>query len=433
MTSEIDKDALSNVLSKTLIFHHLKPEIIRLIAEKMKIISCKTGQLIIKKGDPGASMYVILEGRVKVHDQEHIIAEMVDLDFFGELSLFDSEPRSMSVSAEKPCVIGEIEQNDFIRIMQEFPGIVTDIIKVLTRRLRSQNRLLITEYEAREKELKKLVAQRTAELGNKNEELTQAMGNLERSQAQLIQQAKLASIGQLTAGIAHEIQNPLNFVNNFSELSEELIDEIKNARSEEDKNAFLNELRENLKKINKHGKRADSIVKSMLDHSRTSSGEKRLTDINALCEEFFNLAYQGMRANNRDFNCILEKHFDKDLPKVNVVAPDISRVLLNLFNNAFYAVHEKSKSKSNYQPEVIVSTQSSGPEIFIRVKDNGGGVPSLIKEKIFEPFFTTKIAGEGTGLGLSLSYDIITKDHNGKLTVESEQGKFTQFTIQIPV
>src|SRR6185295_9008336 len=172
-------------------------------------------------------------------------------------SLFDSEPRSMSVSAEKPCVLGEIEQNDFIRIIQEHPGIVTDIIKVLTRRLRSQNRLLITEYEAREEELKKLVAQRTAELGNKNEELTQAMENLERSQAKMIQQAKLASIGQLTAGIAHEIQNPLNFVNNFSELSEELIDEIKNAKNEEDKNVFLNELKENLEKISKHGKRAD--------------------------------------------------------------------------------------------------------------------------------------------------------------------------------
>ena len=433
MTSEIDKSAISSLLSKTLIFQHLQPQIILLIAEKMNIITCKAGQLIIKKGDPGASMYIILEGRVIVHDQGHTIAEMEDLDFFGEFSLFDSGPRSMSVSAKKPSVIGEIQQSDFIRIIHEYPGIVTDIIKVLTHRLRSQNRLLVIEYEAREEELKKLVAQRTAELGNKNEELTQMMENLKRSQAQMIQQAKLASIGQLTAGIAHEIQNPLNFVNNFSELSEELIDEIKKAKSEEEKNVFLNELKENLKKINKHGKRADSIVKSMLDHTRTSSGEKKLTDINSLCEEFFNLAYQGMRANNRDFNCVLEKHFDEALPKANVVAQDISRVLLNLFNNAFYAVHEKSKSKRNYQPEVSVSTQSSGQEIFIRVKDNGGGVPALIKEKIFEPFFTTKLIGEGTGLGLSLSYDIITKDHNGKLTVESEQGEFTQFTIQIPL
>jgi signal transduction histidine kinase len=442
MISEIDKNTLGDILSKSAIFRHLAPEIIQLIAEKVIISSYATDDLIIEKGDRGDSMYIVLKGKVKVHDQEHIIAEMGAHDFFGELSLFDSEPRSMSVSAKEPSSIGVIQRDDFILILNEHPDIIVDVIKVLTKRLRSQNRLLVTEYEAREEELKKLVTQRTSELENKNLELTQALDDLERSQAQMVQQARLASLGQLTAGIAHEIQNPLNFVNNFSELSKELIDEIRKVKSEEERNGFLKELKQNLDKIHQHGKRADNIVKSMLDHSRTSSGEKQLTNINALSEEFFNLAYLGMRANHPDFNCILEKHFDKKLLKVNVIPQEISRVLLNLFNNAFYAVHEKAIHDSspgtpgihdkNYQPIVSLTTQSVGNAITIVVRDNGSGIPDNIKEKIFQPFFTTKPSGQGTGLGLSLSYDII-KGHGGELKVESEKGKFTEFKILLPL
>ncbi|HYV93441.1 MAG TPA: cyclic nucleotide-binding domain-containing protein [Chitinophagales bacterium] len=464
--SDFDKNTLGDILSKSAIFRHLAPEIIQLIAEKIIISSYEANDRIIKKGDRGDSMYIVLKGKVKVHDQEHTIAEMGDHDFFGELSLFDSEPRSMSVSAKEPSSVGVIQRDDFIRILNEHPEIIVDIIKVLTKRLRSQNRLLVSEYEAREDELKKLVAQRTAELENKNLELTQALEDLERSQAQLVQQARLASLGQLAAGIAHEIQNPLNFVNNFSELSQELIDEIRKSKSEEERKGFLKDLKQNLEKIHQHGQRADGIVKSILDHSRTSSGDKQLTDINVLCEEFFSLAYQGIRVNHPDFNCTVEKHFDIKLPKVNVVPQDISRVLLNLFNNAFYAVREKTmhdasfdklRTGSNtsspdltgihdssrstagihdkiYQPVVSVTTlqDKSNETVTISVRDNGEGIPDDIKEKIFQPFFTTKPTGQGTGLGLSLSYDII-KAHGGDLRAESEKGKFTEFKIILPL
>jgi signal transduction histidine kinase len=382
-------------------------------------------------------MYIVLKGRVKVHDQEHTIAEMGDYEFFGELSLFDSEPRSMSVSAKEPSTVGVIQRDDFIGILNGHPEIITEIITVLTKRLRRQNRLLVTEYEAREEELKKLVTQRTGELENKNLELTQALDDLGRSQAQLVQQARLASLGQLTAGIAHEIQNPLNFVTNFSELSQVLIDEIENSQSDAEQKELLSDLRQNLEKINQHGKRAAGIVRNMLSHSRTSSGEKQMTDINSLCEESFNLAYHGVRASHQDFNCSLEKKFDKKLPKVNIVPQDISRVLLNLFNNAFYAVNEKRSllkteaSEEEYQPKVSLRTQLLSDSIVISITDNGSGIPHDIKEKIFQSFFTTKPTGEGTGLGLSLSNEIIIA-HGGKIKVESEIGKFTEFKIILP-
>ncbi|HKR06966.1 MAG TPA: ATP-binding protein, partial [Bacteroidia bacterium] len=272
-----------------------------------------------------------------------------------------------------------------------------------------------------------------------------ALANLKITQAQLIQSEKMASLGELTAGIAHEIKNPLNFVNNFSELSNALLDEFVNTTNESERKELAEDLKQNLSIINEHGKRADSIVKNMLEHSRTGTGKKQLTNINQLCEEFFNLAYHGIRANNPDFNCEMKKQLAPDLPGVNIVSQDISRVLLNLFNNAFYAVNEKSrqlaagseqsaavnKKTDNYKPIVELITRSSNRQITISVKDNGNGIPNPIKEKIFEPFFTTKPAGKGTGLGLSLSYDIITKGHGGALKVETKEGEGSTFIIQL--
>jgi two-component system, NtrC family, sensor kinase len=257
------------------------------------------------------------------------------------------------------------------------------------------------------------------------EKIEGAYSALKSTQSQLIQSEKMASLGELTAGIAHEIQNPLNFVNNFSEVSSELVDEMEEEIEEgnlEDVKEISAGLKQNLEKITHHGQRASSIVKGMLEHSRTGSGEKELTDINKLADEYLRLAYHGLRAKDKSFNADFTTKFDESLPKVNVVPQDIGRVLLNLINNAFQAVNGVE------QPKVEVSTKLLGDKIEIGVKDNGSGIPDEIKDKIFEPFFTTKPTGQGTGLGLSMSYDIV-RAHGGEIQVESEVGKGTQFII----
>jgi two-component system NtrC family sensor kinase len=274
----------------------------------------------------------------------------------------------------------------------------------------------------------------------KNVEVT--LSELKAAQSQLIQSEKMASLGELTAGIAHEIQNPLNFVNNFSEVNNELIEELKSEKlnlNSEEQDEILNDIFKNNEKINHHGKRADAIVKGMLQHSRTSTGKKELTDINALADEYLRLTYHGIKAKDRDFNATMKTHFDKSIDTVNIIPQDIGRVLLNLYNNAFYAVNEKKKNAGeSYQPLVTVRTSMTHPlggrgaEVVITISDNGNGIPQKIIGKIFQPFFTTKPTGEGTGLGLSLSYDIITKAHGGEIKVETKEGEGTEFLIKLP-
>jgi two-component system NtrC family sensor kinase len=255
------------------------------------------------------------------------------------------------------------------------------------------------------------------------------------AQEQLIHSEKMASLGQMTAGIAHEIKNPLNFVNNFSALSVELLEELEETTDAEEKSEIMESLKSNLKKITAHGKRADSIVATMLQHSRGTAGAKVPTDINQLCSEYTDLAFHGMRATSRDFNCAIIKNFEENLPLINAIPQDLSRVILNLLNNGFYAVADRVKKSEDpgFKPEVKVTTEKKDGNIFIHVRDNGSGIPKAIKDKIFEPFFTTKPTGEGTGLGLSLSYDIVAKEHQGMMSVQSEEGSFTEFTIQIPI
>ncbi|RPI66983.1 MAG: sensor histidine kinase, partial [Ignavibacteriales bacterium] len=259
---------------------------------------------------------------------------------------------------------------------------------------------------------------------------------LKSAQVQLIHSEKMASLGELTAGIAHEIKNPLNFVNNFSEISGELLDEMKTEllnNNNKEAISIAEELKQNLEKINQHGKRADSIVKGMLLHSRGTSGEKTLTDINDLLEQYVNLAYHGMRAQDKDFNIKIEKDYDENLEKINVVPQDISRVFLNIINNACYAAYDKKKkSIDDFSPTLKVSTKNLKDKVEIRISDNGNGIPDSIKKQIFNPFFTTKPTGEGTGLGLSLSYDIVTKLHNGNISFVSEDQKYTEFIITLP-
>ncbi|GAA4424964.1 hypothetical protein GCM10023188_05410 [Pontibacter saemangeumensis] len=267
--------------------------------------------------------------------------------------------------------------------------------------------------------------------------LRKALTDLKATQSQLVQSEKMASLGELTAGIAHEIQNPLNFVNNFSEVSIELCSEIGqelDASQLADARASLADLVQNLYKIQQHGRRAESIVKGMLQHSRSSTGQKEPTDLNALANEYMRLAYHGLRAKDQSFNTALATDFDEQLHKVNVVPQELGRVLLNLFNNAFYAVLQKQKQGlAGYKPEVRLSTRQLPDQVEVRVRDNGTGIPENVRAKIFQPFFTTKPSGQGTGLGLSLSYDIITKGHGGELRVESREGEYTEFIIQLPV
>jgi len=282
------------------------------------------------------------------------------------------------------------------------------------------------------------------EQNRRERELRTAHEELKATQASLIHAEKMASLGQLTAGIAHEIKNPLNFVNNFASLSVELLDELKEtarpviAMLGADKRAEVDEvidmLTGNLEKIAEHGKRADGIVKGMLAHSRSGSGERQRTDLNALIEEALNLAYHGVRAQDHDFNITLERDLDRALAPIELVPQDISRVLLNLFGNSFYAAEKRRREAADaaFRPVLKVATRNLGNEVEVRVRDNGIGIPTEVRDKLFQPFFTTKPTGEGTGLGLSISYDIVTQQHGGTITVDSRVGEFTEFTIRLP-
>jgi two-component system, NtrC family, sensor kinase len=287
--------------------------------------------------------------------------------------------------------------------------------------------------------LEQRVNERTIELSRQTEVLQNTLNDLKSTQLQLVQKEKMASLGELTAGIAHEIQNPLNFVNNFAEVSSELLNELHaltfNKLPAEDKpeaEEIFTHITENLDKINHHGQRADSIVKGMLQHSRVSSGQKELTDINLLADEYLRLSYHGLRAKDKTFSAAFHTDFDKNVPELSVIPADIGRVLLNLYNNAFYAVTERAKQETGpFEPTVSVKTQLLNKKVVIKVRDNGTGIPQNVRSKIFQPFFTTKPAGQGTGLGLSLSYDII-KAHGGEMVLDTREGAFTEFTVSLP-
>ncbi len=307
----------------------------------------------------------------------------------------------------------------------------------------ARNRII----EEQKLQLESLVALRTNEITRQNEELETTLVELKSTQKQLIQAEKMASLGELTAGIAHEIQNPLNFVNNFSEVSVELIAEMKEELKAGNTEAVIEiaeDIEKNLYKISHHGKRADAIVKGMLQHSRSSTGIKEATDLNSLADEYLRLSYHGLRAKDKNFNATMVTHYDENIGLVYIIPQDLGRVFLNLYTNAFYSVSAKKKaasqSNASYEPTVTVITKlvkNGGDEgediIWISVKDNGMGIPQKVLDKIYQPFFTTKPSGEGTGLGLSLSYDIIYKGHNGKMTVDTKEGEYAEFIIVLPI
>ena len=300
-----------------------------------------------------------------------------------------------------------------------FLGLGLVILHYRSKWLKNENRIL-----------EERVTERTAELNK-------TINELENTQSQLIQSEKMASLGELTAGIAHEIQNPMNFINNFAEVSNELIgemcEELDKGEIKEAKD-ISKDIVQNLEKISHHGKRASSIVRGMLEHSRNSSGKMELIDINVLADEYLRLAYHGLRAKDKTFNADFKTDFDSSLPKISIIPQDLGRVVLNLINNAFYAVTSlpEEERDDNYSPCVTVSTKNLKDQVLISIKDNGPGIPAEIKDKIFQPFFTTKPTGKGTGLGLSLAYDIVTTGHGGAIELDSSPGKGTEFLIYIP-
>jgi len=331
---------------------------------------------------------------------------------------------------QKSEALTDSEKNNILAKVKE----VDKIISIIEFKLDRTEKVKKTTAILLEETIEELEQKRKA-IEETNVALQKSLEELKAAQALLIQSEKMASLGELTAGIAHEIQNPLNFVNNFSELNTELISELKDEIEKgntEEMRTLADNIVANEQKINHHGKRADAIVKGMLQHSRSSSGVKEPTDINALAEEYLRLAYHGLRAKDKSFNAKTETDFDISLGNVNVVPQDIGRVILNLITNAFYAVTEKKKQNINgYDPIVSVSTNKHGDKIEVRVADNGYGIPLKVMDKIFQPFFTTKPTGQGTGLGLSLSYDIV-KAHGGELKVETKEGEGSVFIIQLP-
>ena len=344
------------------------------------------------------------------------------LDLLGQIDSLSPE--------QKNSIIDYIKEADKTLSVTEFKLDRTEKVKRTTA--------ILLEETIQELELKRKAVEESKDA------LQKSLEELKATQQQLIQSEKMASLGELTAGIAHEIQNPLNFVNNFSEVSSELIDEmteeLKNGNTE-NADAIAAEIKMSLEKINFHGKRADAIVKSMLQHSRTSTGKKEPTDINALADEYLRLAYHGMRAKDKSFNAAMKTEFDESIGLVKIISQDIGRVVLNLITNAFYAVNEKKRLYADgrlpgghgYEPTVTVTTSKNGDKLEITVKDNGTGIPQKALDKIFQPFFTTKPTGQGTGLGLSLSYDIVTKGHGGELKVDTSEGEYTSFSIILPV
>ncbi len=357
---------------------------------------------------------------------------------------------SIALELVSPRLIKEYDTTIGVSWVFAFIWLVTFVIIARNQKKTLEKERLRREEEGRIKAaieaqnalLEGIVATRTAELTRQKEALEATVAELKKTQTQLIQAEKMASLGELTAGIAHEIQNPLNFVTNFSEVNAELFEELSEALlalsvppdEKADLLDLLNDLSLNQQKITHHGRRADGIVKGMLQHSRSSTGQKEPTDLNALADEYLRLSYHGLRAKDKGFNATMKTDFDPTLGLVSVVPQELGRALLNLLTNAFYAVSERKKREpGGYEPTVSVRTKRMEKDVEIRVHDNGTGMSEAVKAKIFQPFFTTKPTGQGTGLGLSLTYDIITKGHGGTLTVESHEGQGTTFTITLPV
>jgi len=413
---------------------------------------CRADMAVVRLLRDGALHYAASSKRndpaIISHSQEHPILPTDRTSVAGRVALEARTIHIPDVAADKdytylaplgPSPVGSILG---VPLMQD--GAVVGVIALLRRATEpfAPRQVALVETFADQAVIAMRNARLFAEVQARTAELTRSLEELRTAQDRLVQTEKLASLGQLTAGIAHEIKNPLNFVNNFSALSVELVDELNEAlkgsgadaktQSEIDELSEL--LKGNLEKVVQHGKRADSIVKNMLLHSRAGSGEHRPADINAIVEESLNLAYHGARAEKQGFNITMEKSLDPGAGEVDVYPQEITRVLLNLISNGFYAATKRKERMDGaaYEPTLTATTRNLGESVEIRIRDNGTGIPPEVREKLFNPFFTTKPAGEGTGLGLSLSHDIVVKQHAGTIEVETQPGDFTEFRIVLP-
>jgi two-component system, NtrC family, sensor kinase len=387
---------------------------------KLKYISDASGLLAdyFKKKNQIDSAFFYQQIGIQAYDG---LYNREKLSQFQNLS-FAEQQRQADIASTKKAAEARYLSNLKIYSLAAALFIFLTVTFILTRNNRQRRKAYnLLQKQKQETDFQKATVERT-------------LGELRSTQSQLIQSEKMASLGELTAGIAHEIQNPLNFVNNFSEVNKELIEELRVEKDDpEARDKILSDIDQNLDKVIQHGKRADAIVKGMLQHSRSSAGVKELADINALTDEYLRISYHGLRAKDNSFNVVMQTEFDPSIRKINIIPQDLGRVLLNLYNNAFYAVSDKKKSGDpGYEPTVSISTKREVDKIEIAVKDNGKGIPANIVDKIFQPFFTTKPTGQGTGLGLSLSYDII-KAHGGKISVNTKEGEFTEFVIQLPI
>lgn len=428
--------AYSSLLAKTALFKDLPHDILDQLSDTMQELQLPNGAEVIRQGDIGETMYVIVDGKVKVHDKEHTVAELSSGDFMGEMSLIDAAPRSLSVTAISPCHLISLDKKTLFDFIADKPLVTRNLLISLATRLRKLDDTVIAQFRSREKELTQLVEQRTEELREHNDELTTTLEQLQRTQQQLVLREKLASLGEMSAGIAHEIQNPLNFINNFSILSQSLIEDFLTSTDEEEKEEILNDLKGNMEKINHHGKRADSIVRGMLQHNRMDRSVKQLSDINAICTEAMTLSYHSFQARYTDYACGTEFYPDPSLPNIEVYSQELIKVVVNILNNAFYSTREQGKLEAaknvSFHPRVALTTSMSEGSIWIKVKDNGTGIPEANISKVFQPFFTTKPTGEGTGLGMSISFDMITA-HGGTINIESAMPGETIFAIGIPM
>ncbi|MGR6087091.1 MAG: ATP-binding protein [Arcticibacter sp.] len=426
-------DDLRNILAKTDLFSGLSQEDLDTVAKAFSEKKVEKDQEILVKGESGQTLFIIESGSTKVHDGEAQIAQLNAGDFFGEMAFFDNSPRSMSVTSISPCTLYKLEKSDFQTLFQQRPHVLQHMVSAITNRIRRQNDRIISDLKNREAELKSLVDKRTADLAQRNDELSKALTELKNAQDQLIQQEKLASLGQLTAGIAHEIKNPLNFVTNFAKLSFELIDELITSENPKEREESGDFLRQNLNKIYEHGSRADNIVKGMLEHTRANSeGKRQPEDINQICEQFLKIAQESFVLSNPGFEVEVYSQLDKSLPMIEAASLDISKVFLNLFTNAFYSMNEKKESNQGYHPILKVESKLADEKLVFTVSDNGLGIQQENISKVFNPFFTTKPTGKGTGLGLSITHDIM-KSHGGYIRCTSSQGNGAEFTLEFPV
>lgn len=423
---------LRNILAKTDLFCGLSPEDLDIVAKAFSEEKVEPYHEILVKGEAGQSLFIIESGSTKVHDGDAQIAQLNAGDFFGEMAFFDNSPRSMSVTSISPCTLYKLEKSDFQILFQQRPQVLQHMVAAITNRIRRQNDRIISDLKNREAELKSLVDKRTADLAQRNEELSKTLTELKNAQDQLIQQEKLASLGQLTAGIAHEIKNPLNFVTNFAKLSFELVDELittEDPREREESGDFL---RQNLNKIYEHGSRADNIVKGMLEHTRANSeGKRQPEDINQICEQFLKIAQESFILSNPGFQAELDIQLDKNLPMVDAASLDVSKVFLNLFTNAFYSMNEKKEINQEYHPILRVRSEHNDGKLVFTISDNGLGIDQANIPKVFNPFFTTKPTGKGTGLGLSITHDIM-KSHGGSIRCASNLGSGAEFVLEFP-